>query len=156
MEPNCSSAIIGDEEVSVVFATDPAQLDQAPDLAPHRLARQTGGGGDRVGVAGLEAAIRRARVARHRGRRGDRTGALAARDAVLQGADIMQCDLAEQDGEQDVAVEVFEPAPQAADLVAREHERDRLDRAACRRRIRVFRVRCWAHWAVMARFTLFC
>jgi hypothetical protein len=79
----------------------------------------------------------------------------------------MQRDLAEQDGEQDVTIEVLEPAPQATDLVACEHERHRLDRAARGRRllmvsgmrgrirIRMFRVRCWAHWTVVARLTLF-
>ena len=45
--------LIGDEEMAVVEAMDPAEFDQAHDLAPHGFARQPGGRRDGVGVTGL-------------------------------------------------------------------------------------------------------
>ena len=55
-------------------------------------------------------------------------------NAVLQRADVVQGDFAEKDGEQDVAIEVVEPAPQAANFVTGKEQRDRFEHAMGGRR----------------------
>ena len=44
-------------------------------------------------------------------------------EPVLQGADVVQRNLAQKDGKQDVALELIEPAPDAADFVLGKDER---------------------------------
>lgn len=94
--------------MTVATAQHPAQLNQTNDLAPHRFTWQTGRSSNRIRIAGFEHAL------------------LFRFGTVLrsQPTDIVQRNLAKQDGQQDVTVELFKPATDITDFVAGKQQGD--------------------------------
>ena len=116
----------GNVQMAVVAPRHPAQFQQTPDLAAHGLARQAGGGGDGISIARTEAAAFPLRHVGNRGRLPNRRRhGRSGLTVVLERADIVQGNLAEQNRQQDVAVELLEPTTHITHLMTREQQRHR-------------------------------